>query len=82
MRIFLDRSALEASPSSHQDARPHIVPVRPPPGEKPAKGFTWDDYEGVRVVEDASSEEDGGWGLVRSRRSQFLPFSVLSESVD
>lgn len=63
------RSALEESPSSLQGAAPHIVPVRPPPGEKPAKGFSWDDYEGVQVAEDASSEEDGGWGVVRSRRS-------------
>jgi hypothetical protein len=75
------RSALEASPSSLQDAPPHIAPVRPPPGEKPAKGFTWEDYEGVRVDENASSEEDGGWGVVRSRRSQFLLFSVLFESI-
>ena len=67
--IFFCRSALEASPSSLQDPSPHIVPVRPPPGEKPAKGFSWEDYEGVRVDEDASSEEDGGWGVVRSRRS-------------
>jgi hypothetical protein len=67
--FFSSRSALEASPSSLQDASSHIVPVRPPPGEKPAKGFTWKDYEGVRVDEDASSEEDGDWGVVRSRRS-------------
>ena len=75
------RSALEESPSSLQGAAPHIVPVRPPPGEKPAKGFSWDDYEGVQVAEDASSEEDGGWGVVRSRRSQFLLFSILSEFI-
>lgn len=80
MCAFFCRSALEASPSSLQDAPPHIVPVRPPPGEKPAKGFTWEDYGGVQVDEDASSEEDGGWGVVRSRRSQLLLFSVLSES--
>lgn len=76
LRSDLDESALEASPSSLQDAPPHIVPVRPPPGEKPAKGFTWEDYEGVRVDEDASSEEDGGWGVVRSRRK---PNKVVSE---
>jgi hypothetical protein len=75
------RSALEESPSSLQGAAPHTVPVRPPPGEKPAKGFTWDDYEGVQVAEDASSEEDGGWGVVRSRRSQFLLPSILSEFI-
>ena len=78
---FFCRSALEASPSSLQDVPRHAVPVLPPPGEKPAKGFKWEDYEGVQVDEDASGEEDGGWGVVRSRRSQFLPFSVISEFV-
>jgi len=70
--FFLGRSALGVSASSSQDAQPPIVPVRPPPGEKPAKGFTWEDYEGVQVGEDASDEDDGGWGVVRSRRSQFI----------
>jgi hypothetical protein len=82
--IFFGRSALEASPSSLQNALAPVVPVvRPPPGEKPAKGFSWEDYEGVHVDEDdASGEDDGGWGVVRSRRSQFPPFlSVLSEYI-
>jgi len=79
--FFLRRNALEASQSSLQDAARHVAPVRPPPGEKPAKGFTWEDYEGVQVDEDASGEEDGGWGVVRSRRSQFPLLSVLSESI-
>jgi len=70
--LYFFRSALEASPSLLQDASSRIVPVRPPPGEKPAKGFSWEDYEGVKVDEDASGEEDGSWGVVRSRRSQFL----------
>jgi hypothetical protein len=51
--------------------------VRPPPGEQPAKGFTWDDYEGVQDDEDASGEDDGGWGVVKSRKSQsssFIPY--------
>lgn len=47
------------------------MPVRPLPGEQPAKGFSWEDYEGVQVSEDASDEEEGGWGVVRSRRSRF-----------
>jgi len=54
--------------SSFQDTPPRIMPVRPPPGEQPAKGFTWEDYEGVQVDEDASGEDDGGWGVVRSKR--------------
>ncbi|KAI0255691.1 hypothetical protein BJV78DRAFT_566320 [Lactifluus subvellereus] len=59
---------LEMSTSSLPDAPPRVVPVRPPPGEQPAKGFTWDDYEGVQDDEDASGEDDGGWGVVKSRR--------------
>jgi len=62
----VDGSVMEVS--SLQDAPPRVVPVRPSPGEEPAKGFTWQDYEGVQVDEDASGEDDGGWGVVRSRR--------------
>ncbi|KAI0299293.1 hypothetical protein BC826DRAFT_1102838 [Russula brevipes] len=69
----LDESRLDASATSVQDAPPSIVPVRPPPGEEPAKGFTWEDYEGVQVDEDASGEEDGSWGVVRSRRKVNKP---------
>jgi hypothetical protein len=65
------RSTLEVSAVSFQDAAPRVAPVRPLPGEQPAKGFSWDDYEGVHVDDDASGEEEGGWGVVRSRRSQF-----------
>lgn len=71
---------MEVSASSFQGAQSSIVPVRPPPGEKPAKGFTWNDYEGVQVDEDASDEDDGGWGVVRSRRSQFLLHAYISPS--
>ena len=66
------RSTMEVSAVSSQGAPPPVVPVRPPPGEQPAKGFSWEDYEGVQVDEDASEEEEGGWGVVRSRRSQFI----------
>ena len=63
---------MEVSAVSSQGAPPRVVPVRPLPGEQPAKGFSWEDYEGVQVDEDASEEEEGGWGVVRSRRSQFI----------
>jgi hypothetical protein len=68
------------SASSLPHAPPRVVPVRPPPGEQPAEGFTWDDYEGVRDDEDASSEDDSGWGVVKSRRSQslYIPFNFPS----
>lgn len=46
-------------------------------GEQPAKGFSWDDYEGVQVDShnDASGEDDeGGWGVVKSKsRSSTFP---------
>ncbi|KAH9010879.1 hypothetical protein EDB85DRAFT_2160541 [Lactarius pseudohatsudake] len=64
----LDENTLEVSVASSPDAPPHVAPVRPLPGEQPAKGFAWEDYEGVQVDGDASSEDDGGWGVVRSRR--------------
>ncbi|KAH9000139.1 hypothetical protein EDB92DRAFT_1829551 [Lactarius akahatsu] len=64
----LDESTLELSVASSPDAPPRVAPVRPLPGEQPAKGFAWEDYEGVQVDGDASSEDDGGWGVVRSRR--------------
>ncbi|VDC06064.1 unnamed protein product [Peniophora sp. CBMAI 1063] len=36
--------------------------VKPAPGEQPAKGFTWEDYEGV----DADADSD--WGVVSSKK--------------
>jgi len=59
-------SGLDES-ASVPDALPRVTPVRPPPGEQPVKGFDWEDYEGMQ---DASSEDDGGWGVVRSRRQR------------
>ncbi|KAH9992716.1 hypothetical protein BJV74DRAFT_884561 [Russula compacta] len=74
----LDESMMGVSATSLQGIPPRVVPVRPPPGAQPVKGFTWEDYEGVQVDEDASGEgeEDGGWGVVRSRRR---PNKVVTE---
>ena len=46
-----------------------VLRVQPNPGEKPVPGFSWADYEDVQVAaaEDADGEDDGGWGVVRSR---------------
>lgn len=43
------------------------VPGKLPPGETPGTGYSWDDYEGVQVENDVSGEDDGGWGVVRSK---------------
>jgi hypothetical protein len=42
--------------------------VQPRPDEKPVPGFSWGDYEDVHVAaDDADGEDDGGWGVVKSR---------------
>ena len=59
-----------------------MAPVCPLPGEQPAKGFAWEDYEGVQVDGDASSEDDGGWGVVRSRRRGSSSVSIRVQSTE
>lgn len=56
-----------------------VLRVQPNPGEKPAPGFSWADYEDVQVAaaEDADGEDDGGWGVVKSR-SRNSTFRILS----
>jgi hypothetical protein len=58
-----------------------VLRVQPSPGEKPAPGFSWADYEDVQVAaaEDADGEDDGGWGVVksRSRNSTFHPSTSI-----
>lgn len=46
-----------------------VLRVQPVSGEQPAPGFSWADYEDVQVAaaEDADGEDDGGWGVVKSR---------------
>jgi hypothetical protein len=45
-----------------------VMRIQPRPDEKPAPGFSWADYEDVHVAaEDADGEDDGGWGVVKSR---------------
>ncbi|OCH96389.1 hypothetical protein OBBRIDRAFT_787464 [Obba rivulosa] len=48
-----------------------VIRIPPRPGEKPATGFTWGDYEDVDdsriTADDADGEDDGGWGVVKSR---------------
>ncbi|KAI0333939.1 hypothetical protein GY45DRAFT_1319197 [Cubamyces sp. BRFM 1775] len=53
-----------------------VMRIQPRPDERPAAGFSWADYEDVddsRVTaDDADGSDDGGWGVVRSRRSSAL----------
>ena len=46
-----------------------VLRVQPTVGEQPAPGFSWADYEDVQVAaaEEADGEDDGGWGVVKSR---------------
>jgi hypothetical protein len=49
-----------------------VMRVQPMPDEKPASGFSWGDYEDVRVAESAgggndADGEDDGWGVVKSK---------------
>ena len=56
-----------------------VIRVQPLPDEKPASGFSWGDYEDVRVTTDGGENdadgEDDGWGVVRTRR-QSLSYNV------
>ena len=58
-----------------------VLRVQPNPGEKPVPGFSWADYEDVQVAaaEDADGEDDGGWGVVKSRtrNSAFKLFALI-----
>ncbi|KAI0642353.1 hypothetical protein C8Q79DRAFT_1013638 [Trametes meyenii] len=51
-----------------------VMRIQPRPDERPAAGFSWGDYEDVdesrATADDADGEDDGGWGVVRSRRSR------------
>ncbi|KAL1674651.1 hypothetical protein EV122DRAFT_269197 [Schizophyllum commune] len=70
--------------TSENPSLARVMRVTPRPGEKPASGFSWGDYEDV-VVEgggnDADGEDDGGWGVVKSRsRKQDRPTTPASAS--
>ncbi|KAI0369822.1 hypothetical protein BV20DRAFT_967507 [Pilatotrama ljubarskyi] len=51
-----------------------VMRIQPRADERPAAGFSWGDYEDVddtrAAADDADGEEDGGWGVVRTRRSR------------
>jgi len=51
-----------------------VIRVQPLPDEKPASGFSWGDYEDVRVTTDGGENdadgEDDGWGVVKTKRQR------------
>ncbi|KAG8721126.1 hypothetical protein FRC09_008388 [Ceratobasidium sp. 395] len=51
-----------------------VMRVKPTEGQQPAPGYTWGDYEDVdenKVVSmDDEETDEGGWGVVTSRRPQ------------
>ncbi|KAF8812886.1 hypothetical protein BYT27DRAFT_7182243 [Phlegmacium glaucopus] len=61
-----------------------VMRVQPLPDEKPALGFSWADYEDVRVTTDGGENdadgEDDSWGVVRSKRQRVDRTSTLSSS--
>ncbi|KAF9554930.1 hypothetical protein CPC08DRAFT_821378 [Agrocybe pediades] len=61
-----------------------VMRVKPRPDEKPASGFSWGDYEDVRVVTDGGENdadgEDDGWGVVTSKRSKRTTSSSATPS--
>jgi hypothetical protein len=62
-----------------------VIRVQPLPDEKPASGFTWGDYEDVRVTTDGGENdadgEDDGWGVVRTKRQSVSHFIHLLEVI-
>jgi hypothetical protein len=53
-----------------------VIRVQPLPDEKPASGFSWGDYEDVRLTTDGGENdadgEDDGWGVVKTRRQSLF----------
>jgi hypothetical protein len=53
-----------------------VIRVQPLPEEKPASGFSWGDYEDVRVTTDGGENdadgEDDGWGVVKTKRQSLF----------
>ena len=59
-----------------------VIRVTPLPSEKPVAGFSWADYEDVRVATDGGENdadgEDDGWGVVTSKRPSECAWCLIS----
>ncbi|KAI0796091.1 hypothetical protein C8Q75DRAFT_863110 [Abortiporus biennis] len=59
-----------------------VMRIQPHPDEKPAKGFSWGDYEDVETGDDdADGEDEGGW-VVKSSRKPKRTTSTQSSSAN
>jgi hypothetical protein len=58
--------------------------IKPLPNEKPVAGFSWADYEDVRVATDGGENdadgEDDGWGVVTSKRPSEYASCLISST--
>ena len=63
-----------------------VIRVQPLPDEKPASGFSWGDYEDVRVTTDVGENdadgEDDGWGVVRTKRQSLFHNTLLPAMIN
>ncbi|KAH6910504.1 hypothetical protein BKA70DRAFT_1100620 [Coprinopsis sp. MPI-PUGE-AT-0042] len=62
-----------------------VMRIKPGPDEKPASGYSWADYEDVRVTDGGENDADGeddGWGVVKSRKpSRCFLFGIRSSLI-
>ena len=67
-----------------------VMAIRPAPGEKPAKGFSWGDYEEYAGADEGTSgadvSNDDTWEEVKSKKKSRAtnanPSSVMASSTD
>ncbi|KAL5531674.1 hypothetical protein ACEPAG_4551 [Sanghuangporus baumii] len=62
-----------------------VMRIKPAAGEKPAKGFSWGDYEEYAHADDGTSADgdaDDAWEQVKSKKRTNRPASALTSSVD
>ena len=60
-----------------------VMRVQPRADETPVPGFSWDDYGDVVeesvLIDDADQEDEGEWGIIKSRhriRNSLIPYSL------
>ena len=69
---------MEETPLNPSVAR--VLRIKPGPDERPAKGFTWGDYEEYAGQDDGTSadgDEDDTWEQVKSKKKSRTFLSAL-----